>query len=318
MPNDSALAEAKYPPSPGFASNATFGAPPPAGWPATPNVFNATSVAGATGGQVTSSVSDLTFDPAGIPVVEAANIEATNTVTVAASTVTATARSIVRGVTIAGILDIEQMTGDSSSISDGVQGTPSSGLQIGQVTVEGIPAYIDASGVHVDTAAAPAAGVTPAEAQSTLNGTLAQDGIAVRLADPTTTTTGPDGHADAGGLVVSFTHAFDIPYVPALPALPSLPDLGSVGIPAGIYTVTPVAWARAPSAPSGRSARGWDRRRRASPHPRASGPRDRGRCRPGRRPRPCCPQRGHCSTNCPSASPPRWDGSSPGWSCVCS
>jgi len=238
VPNDSALAEAKYPPSPGYASTATFGAPPPAGSPATPNVFDATSQAGATGGQVTSSVSDLTFDPAGIPVVEAASIQSTNAVTVGAASVNATAQSITRGVSIAGILDIEEMTGDSSSTSDGAQGTPTSSLQVGQVTVAGIPAYIDTTGVHVDTTAAPDGGVTPAEAQSTLNDTLAQDGIGVRLVDPSTTTTGPDGHADAGGLVVSFTHAFDIPYIAGLPALPALPDVGSVGIPAGIYTVT--------------------------------------------------------------------------------
>jgi hypothetical protein len=238
VPNDTALAETKYPTSPGYGTDGSFGAPPPAGSPAVPNVFNATSHADANGGKVTSSVSDFTFGLPGLPVVQVGSIQASNVVNVAASTVTATATSIVRGISVAGILDISQLTGDASSASDGTQGTPTSDLHVGQVTVEGIPAYIDHSGVHVSTTAPPNTGVTPQQAQTTLNSTLSQDGITVRLADPTTTTTGPEGKADAGGLVVSFTHSIAIPFIPGLPALPSLPNLGSVGIPAGIYTVT--------------------------------------------------------------------------------
>ena len=136
------------------------------------------------------------------------------------------------------MLDISQLSADASSTSNGAQGAPSSDLHVGQVTVAGIPAYIDHSGVHVNTTAPPDNGVTPEQAQTLLNNTLSQDGITVRLADPTTTTAGAEGKADAGGLVVSFSHSFALPFVPGLPSLPALPYLGSVGIPAGIYTVT--------------------------------------------------------------------------------
>jgi len=238
VPNDTALAEAKYPTSPGHGADATFGSPPKAGSPVAPNVFDATAHADTDGGTVTSSVSDVTFGLPALPVVKVGTIQATNAVTLGASSVAATATSVIDAVDIAGILDISQLTGQSSSTSDGTTGTPASTLHVGQVTVKGIPAYIDQSGVHVDTTAPPADGVTPQQAQDTLNQTLAQDGISVRLADPTTTTSGAEGKADAGGLVVAFTHQFAVPFIPNLPSLPSVPYLGSVGLPAGVYTVT--------------------------------------------------------------------------------
>jgi len=238
VPNDSALAEAKYPTSPGYDSDATFGAQPPAGSPVTPNVFDATSHADANGGTVTSSVSDFTFGPPGLPVVHVGSIQAANAVKVSGSSVSSTASSIVRGITIAGMVDIDALTADAASTSDGTQGSPTSDLHVGNVTVDGMPAYVDKDGIHVSTTAPPSDGLTPAQVQSALNDTLAQDGISVRLADPTTSTNGADGHGDAGGLVVSFAHSFAIPFVPGLPALPSLPNVGSISIPAGIYTVT--------------------------------------------------------------------------------
>jgi len=238
VPNDSALAEAKYPASPGYNADAAFGVPPPAGSPVTPNVFNATSHADANGGAVTSSVSDFAFGLPGLPVVQVGSVQATNDVKVTGSSVSSSASSIVRGITIAGMVDIDAMTADATATSDGNQGSPTSDLHVGKVTVDGMPAYIDKDGIHISTAAAPDTGITPAQLQSTLNGTLAQDGISVRLADPTTSATGADGHADAGGLVISFTHSFAIPFISGLPALPALPNLGSISVPAGIYTVT--------------------------------------------------------------------------------
>ncbi|HUO48968.1 MAG TPA: hypothetical protein VMU09_09055, partial [Acidimicrobiales bacterium] len=238
VPNDSALAEAKYPTSPGYGTDATFGAPPPAGSPATPDVFNATSHADGNGGTVTSSVSDFTFGLPGLPVVQVGSVQATNKVALSASSVTASANSVVRGITIAGMIDIQALTADASSTSDGTRATPSSDLKVGSVTVAGMPAYIDKDGVHVNTTAPPSTGLSPAQVQATLNATLAQDGIAVRLADPTTSTSGAEGKGDAGGLVVSFTHTFALPFIPGLPALPALPGLGSISIPAGLYTVT--------------------------------------------------------------------------------
>jgi hypothetical protein len=81
------------------------------------------------------------------------------------------------------------------------------------------------------------AGITPAQLQQTVNGTLAQDGIAIRVLDPVLTTNGAAAGANAGGLVITLSHQFDIPFIPGEPTIP-VPALGNVGLPAGVYTAT--------------------------------------------------------------------------------
>ena len=262
--NDPLLAMADYPPAPGHGQDASFGGTPPAGIPIAPNVFSALSHADGTGGRATATLTDVVMSAPssatsliaslgapqsaagslagvlgsvpsalGSAGVDVGSIQSTNAVAVTTSEVTATSGSILKSIDIAGVLDISQLTSSASSLSDGTTGTPSATLHLAGVTAEGQPAYIDQQGVHV-SATSPSTGVTPAQAQQALDTTLAQDGITVRLADPVDKANGPEASADAGGLVVTLSHAFAVPYIPGEPPIP-VPVLGNTNLPAGVY-----------------------------------------------------------------------------------
>jgi len=261
IPNDPLQAEAQYPPSPSHGQSSSFGGTPPAGVPFAPNVFSATAHADASGANVTATLTDLQFAPpsapsAGVvhlgpsspsvlgalgavagPAIDIGQVQSTNQVAIADSAVTGTATTILKAIDIAGVLNISQITSNASSQSDGNAGTPTASLHMLGVTVEGLPAYIDSQGVHVSGSSTSSIGITPAQAQNTLDATFAQDGINVRLLDPATTSNGAEGDADAGGLVVSLSHKFAVPYIPGEPTIP-LPALGNVGLPAGTYEMT--------------------------------------------------------------------------------
>ena len=269
FPNDPLLAEAEYPTAPGHGQDESFGGTPPPGVPIAPNVFSATAHAAPDGSAVTATLTDLS---AGAPsstssalaqlgppasgsvgsalggvaagaaggaggAVDVAQVQTTNATTIGASTVSGTATTVLKGIDIAGVLTISQLDGSASSTSDGNQGTPTASLHLADVNVEGQPAYVDQQGVHVVGQSTSRTGVTPQQAQTTLNNTFAQDGISVRLLDPTKTANGAEGIADAGGLVVSITHQFAVPFIPGEPTIP-LPGLGNTSLPAGTYTAT--------------------------------------------------------------------------------
>ena len=138
---------------------------------------------------------------------------------------------------IAGLVDISGLTSNANCTSDGTTATPTASLTLGQVTVEGAKAFIDNKGVHIVGLSTGALGVTPATLQKSLDATLAADGISIRVLDPVLTTNGAAGTANAGGLVVSLAHQFDVPFIPGEPTIP-VPELGNVGLPAGLYTMT--------------------------------------------------------------------------------
>jgi hypothetical protein len=135
------------------------------------------------------------------------------------------------------MINIAGITSTANATSDGNTGTPTSSLHLGAVTVDGQPAYIDNHGVHITSGSSPAAAITPAQLQQTVDATLSQDGIAIRLLDPKLTTQDATASADAGGLQVSISHQLDVPFIPGEPTIP-VPQLGNVGLPAGLYTVT--------------------------------------------------------------------------------
>ncbi|MGH9029753.1 MAG: hypothetical protein ACRDV4_09085, partial [Acidimicrobiales bacterium] len=284
FPDDPLLAMADYPPTPSHGTDASFGGNPPPGSPISPNVFSATAHAGSDGGTVTSTLSDLQASPpsstssqavhlgpraaagalgsvtGSAPLLEAGAVQATNQVTLSGSSVVGTAATVLKQIDVAGVLDISEVTSNASSTSDGNQGSPSAGLHVSGATVDGQPAYIDSQGVHVSGKTVAPDGVTPQQAQNALDTTFAQDGISVRVVDPETNTNGAEGTADSGGLVVSFTHPFDVPYVPGTPTIP-VPELGNTGLPAGVYTATTsitlgsaVSDVQATSAPANSSA----------------------------------------------------------------
>ncbi len=169
--------------------------------------------------------------------VDVGNVSSTTKVSVSGSAITSTATSQVNGIQIAGLIDISGITSTASATSDGTTGTPTGSLHMGQVTVDGESAYIDGTGLHITSTDTPAASITPAQLQETVNATLSQDGITIQLLSPTNTTQGAQASTDTGGLQISISHQLDVPFIPGEPTIP-VPELGSTGLPAGLYTVT--------------------------------------------------------------------------------
>lgn len=247
--NDPFLAEAKFPTSPGFPAASSFGGTPPAGSPLAPSIFSAVSHAGTGGGDATATISDLALDSLGskLPVpgvpsgasslLDVANTSAANTVAVGSSSIQATSTSQVKAINIAGMVDVSGLTSTAACTSDGTTATPTATLHLGQVTVDGVKAFIDDTGVHIAATSTGTLGVTPATLQKTLDATLAQDGISIRVLDPKLTNNGNEGTANAGGLSVALAHQFDVPFIPGEPTIP-VPQLGNVGLPAGLYNMT--------------------------------------------------------------------------------
>ncbi len=248
--NDPLLAQSKFPTSPGFPAHAAF---PQGTKPGPVQIAQGAADASGTGGDASGTVSNLSvanlLNLNKLPVVggilsstsssifDVGNISATNNVTLGNSSVTSTATTTLGAIDIAGLVDIAGMTATASATSDGTTGTPTATVKLGNVTVDGTAAFIDDTGVHLDKSATAPAGITPAQLQQTLNATLGQDGVNIRLLDPKQTSTGAQATADSGGLVIALTHQFAIPFIPGEPTIP-IPMLGNVGLPAGDYTMT--------------------------------------------------------------------------------
>jgi hypothetical protein len=261
--NDPLLAESKFPTSPGYPDHKTFGVAPSQASAAQPSIFSSTADANADGGDATGTVADLSLDnlaaapltagsnplsavtgalgsvlhSAAASLIDIGNVSATNNVALTSSAITSTASTTLGAIDVAGLIDIAGLTSTASATSDGTTGTPKATLTLGQVTVDGQAAYIDATGIHILTKTPSASGITPAQLQETVDNTLGQDGVSIRLLDPQLTTNGAAASANAGGLVISISHQFDIPFIPGEPTIP-VPELGNVGLPAGVYTAT--------------------------------------------------------------------------------
>jgi hypothetical protein len=248
--NDPLLAESKYPTSPGYPANVTF---PKSPAPGPVQVAQGSATTSNGGGTAAGTVSNLALDnllgTSKLPVIggvlssssgspiDVGNISSTNNVVVGDSSITSTATSTLGAIDIAGLVDIAGLTSTAVAKSDGTTGTPTATVHLGDVTVDGTEAYIDDTGVHIAKNANPPVGITIAQLQQTVNSTLGQDGVNIRLLDPKQTSNGAQASADAGGLVISLTHQFAVPFIPGEPTLP-IPELGNVGLPAGDYTMT--------------------------------------------------------------------------------
>lgn len=250
VPNDSLLAESKYPASPGFPAQATFGMPPDQASPVHPSIFSSTSAASTAGGAATGNVSGLSIDNlaggSALPVgsllgsaglLDVGDISAANSVSLGANSVTAMATSQVKELDVAGMVDVSSLTSTANATSDGTTGTPTSSLHVGAITVDGDSAYVDGTGVHINATSSSSSGITPAQLQKSLDTTLSQDGITITLLNPQLTNNGAQASASAGGLLVSMSHQFAVPFIPGEPTIP-VPELGNVGLPAGLYTAT--------------------------------------------------------------------------------
>lgn len=248
------MARAQYPTNPTYGGSNTFG-PTPTGSPVVPQIVSAAAHASENGGDSTGNLTGLVVGPGmgqgGAALLQVGTVQASNSVSLATSTVDAVANSVLKAIEIAGMVDITQLTSDASSSSDGTTGTPTASLHLGQVTVAGQPAYIDDQGVHVagNSAGVPGA-PTPAQLQKSLDTTLSQDGIQIRLLDPQQTANGAEGIADSGGLVITIAHNFSVPFLNTgaltggtvqpcistdLPPPINQQVLGNVCLPAGNY-----------------------------------------------------------------------------------
>lgn len=253
------MARAQYPATPSYGATSTFagGSGPAPGGTATANV---------NGGNASGTDSDIVvgagMGQGGAPLLEFATNQANESTTIATSSITGTASAVIKAIEIAGMVDISQITSTAQSTSDGNNGQPTASVRLGQVTVDGQQAYIDNQGVHVGGSGTSSVALpTIAQLQSSLNQTLSQDGITIRLLDPKQTTNGAEGIADAGGLQIMINHNFSVPFVntggltggavqPCIPTqvignnpisnnIPGLAGqnaLGNVCLPAGNYT----------------------------------------------------------------------------------
>ncbi len=237
IPNDPLLADAQYPPSPAHSAAASFGVAPSLPLGSSPHVLAARSDAGAQGSSTTSWLGSLAVGPEGgapaSPLVEVTSMTSANSTAVGSGSVAASASTQVGEVKIAGIVAVAGLSSEASVSSNGQSAHPLSKLYIGKITVAGVPAYVNATGVHV-AGTGPFAGPAVSLASSELQNTFAQDGISVRLVNPTTTESGGSATVDTGGMVVTIQRRIEVPYVPGEPSVP-VPNFGALAPPSGTY-----------------------------------------------------------------------------------
>lgn len=227
-PNDPALAEASYPPSPGHSGDESFVGGPTSGGVAA-GAGSSHSTASVTGGSASSSAASSALTQSGGPKLSSGASTAGTTVGIGPSCVDATAESATTAIDIGGVVKIDGVTGSAVARSDGRSAVPHATLTIGRVTVAGLDGFIDRTGIHLKSQQPVGAGAVD-QVQSVLQRTLAAAKLSVRVVDPTTSTAGASAVANSGGLVITGDRQLPAAGVPGLPAL-SLP--GAPPVPLG-------------------------------------------------------------------------------------
>jgi hypothetical protein len=179
-------------------------------------------------------LADLAAGPGSTPLLNVGRIQSTIDIVPGASCLTVAAASTVGAIDIAGIVHISSLASQAGTKTDGKTSQQAGDLHVGRVTVRGMDAFIDAQGIHVLGRDAPLRGITPQQMQTILNNTLGQDGISVRMLEPTSTSNGSEGKANSGALTITFNHAVYVPYIPGEPNIP-IPGLGNQALPSGLY-----------------------------------------------------------------------------------
>jgi hypothetical protein len=247
LPNDPALAEAQYPPSPQNPSSAAFGTP--SGGSAAQSVSSAQAGDTSSQAQSRAAAYSLTEGPAALVQVGSSDTLSRSSYT---TTVSSSASASVGTVDIGGLVQIQGITATASVTADGASSRPQAGLEIGKVTVAGHAAYIDQSGIHLQDG--PAAGPPgPDSVNQLLGSLLAKDGISVTAVAPSTTSKGGSASATSGGVLITLTQqiaSLSLPQLQlpgaTLPAgTPGLPVKVSIGL--GVASVS-VDSATAPGA----------------------------------------------------------------------
>jgi hypothetical protein len=226
FPNYPIVAEANYPPAPGFGQDVAFNQPAIPGV----GVASARSHASEDGATADSNVTALTL-PTDAPVVEIGSARANNVVTLKDDLVSSSAESHTGTVTIAGVITIAGVSGAASASSNGTEAKPAARLEIGKVAVAGQPAYIDADGIHLVGQAPVGSGVAPG-VEALLQKTLTQDGITIRAVSPHTTVQAGQATADSGAVIITLERTVPALGIPGFGSLPGVPvPLGTPDLP---------------------------------------------------------------------------------------
>jgi hypothetical protein len=199
VPNEPVLAESNFPPSPQYPTSARFnqGA---AGSGAASASSTATETDASANADVTSA--SLPKAPGGSAPVESASGDTSATTDIGSACVDATAQSRTGSVGIAGVIVIGGVVGYAAARSDGSTAVPEATLKVGAVTVGGLPAFIDAKGIHLASQQPVGAAVVQV-VSSLLQKTLASNNMTIKLIEPTTTTKGALATADSGGVEIT-------------------------------------------------------------------------------------------------------------------
>ena len=229
-PNEPVLSEAQYPPTPNNKADETFSTPAVQNGAFSMGAASSESHTSALGANVKATVGEIAVGPA---IASAANLvhilssKVTNQIQLGDSSVSSTATSVVTGIDIAGAIQIASVTGSAGGTSDGNNGTPNAGLNIGPVTVAGQPAYIDQDGIHL---AGQGGGGALISAANVVLQNLAAQGISVHTISPTETTNGAQTSNNSGAVVISLTGTTpNVPGIaPLAPGLPPVPGQPSV------------------------------------------------------------------------------------------
>lgn len=227
VPNDPILAEAAFPPSPGHGADETFNSGPSSGGIGA-GAGTAHSTAGVGGGSATASAaSSQVSQPSGAAITTGSS-DASTRVDVGTSCVGVAAQSSTGAIDIGGVIKIAGVSGSAAARSDGQQAVPHAELSVGRVTVAGLGASIDRSGIHLNPQQSVGAGVVD-QVQALLGRTLSAYQLTIHLVEPTTTATGGRAFATSGGVAITGDRQLPATAVPGVPAL-SLPGVPPVPI----------------------------------------------------------------------------------------
>jgi hypothetical protein len=194
--NDHVLASSSYPPDPvnGIGTSSTY-APPGVG---SLGVGTASARSSAGSSSATGTLSDTSLGA----LIEIASAKATTTATVATSSVSTESQATIGGISLlGGLVKIQSIFSDAVASSNGT-GSQSSKLEVGGVTVAGLPAYIGPDGIQLAKTTGLLGGVVSAANQAL--SALRQVGLQLSTLAPSVSVQGGQATVTAGALQIDF------------------------------------------------------------------------------------------------------------------
>lgn len=191
---DPVITQAAYPPAPGDGASGTYA--PPAGSVSGVGTSQANAAEG--GASSSSNSSETSFDNGQIKL---GSSHTDTSTTIAASAVSDLAHADISHVSILGLVDIASISSDATASSDGHQGTQTSALKVGSVTVANQPAYIGPDGLHL---AGTVNNLGLTDLFNSALSALQQAGISIKTIAPNSTVDGTAASVDSGAVQIGF------------------------------------------------------------------------------------------------------------------